>query len=247
MRIDDLPAASDVPTVTAAEMAKVDRTATLELGVPEVALMENAGHQTAVAVRLLLGDVVGKRVVALVGRGNNGADALVAARHLFGWGADARALLAHPLERMRPLGQTHAAAARNAGMRVVSYDPDAPDELAGADLIIDGLLGYSGSGVPREDIAALVRAANRSRVPILALDLPSGLHPDTGAPQGVTIRAACTVTLALPKTGLVVTASRALVGELLLADIGIPAAAYGRADVDPARIFGRGDLVRIIR
>ncbi|MGH2499542.1 MAG: NAD(P)H-hydrate epimerase, partial [Candidatus Limnocylindria bacterium] len=129
----------------------------------------------------------------------------------------------------------------------VRYDADREDELAGAQLVLDGLLGYSGSGAPREDIAPLIRAANRSGAPILAIDLPSGLHPDTGEPLGVAIRAAVTVTLALPKIGLLTTPSRGLVGELILADIGVPAAAHARADLDAGRLFGAGDLVRMIR
>ena len=116
-----------------------------------------------------------------------------------------------------------------------------------ADLVIDGLLGYSVSGPPRDAVADVIRAANTSRLPILAVDIPSGLHPDTGEPLGVTIRAALTVTLALPKRGLVATRSRALVGELLLADIGIPPQAFDRLTIETRGLFAAGDLVRIIR
>ena len=103
------------------------------------------------------------------------------------------------------------------------------------------------SGPPRDAVADLIRAANASRLPILAVDLPSGLQPDTGEPLGVTIRAALTVTLALPKRGLIATRSRALVGELLLADIGIPPQAFDRLRIETRGIFVSGDLVRIIR
>ena len=96
-------------------------------------------------------------------------------------------------------------------------------------------------------MAELVRAANGSRVPILAVDLPSGMHPDTGQPLGITIRAALTVTLALPKRGLLTTESRALIGELLLADIGIPPQAFDPLGIDTRGVFESGDLVRIIR
>jgi NAD(P)H-hydrate epimerase len=114
-----------------------------------------------------------------------------------------------------------------------------------ADLVLDGLLGYSVRGAPRDAIADLIRAANASRLPILAVDLPSGLHPDTGQPLGVTIRAALTVTLALPKRGLIETRARALVGDLLLADIGIPPQAFDRLAIETRGLFERGDLVRI--
>ena len=246
MRLEDLPAVSGVPTVTAARMARADRIATLELGVPKVALMENAARQVATVARLMLGGVAGRRIVALAGRGNNGGDALAAVRLLHGWGADARAIIAHDPQRMRPLAREQATTLEKIGVRVARSDT-ADEELVAADLVLDGLLGYSGSGAPREDIAPLIRAANRSRAPILAIDLPSGLHPDSGEPQGVAIRAAVTVTLALPKVGLIVTSSPSLVGELVLADIGIPAAAHERADLDVARLFGESDLVRVVR
>jgi hydroxyethylthiazole kinase-like uncharacterized protein yjeF len=114
-----------------------------------------------------------------------------------------------------------------------------------ADLIIDGLLGYSARGAPRETIAKLIDAANASNVPILAVDLPSGMEPDTGAAAGVAINAAATVTLALPKLGLLDPRAHGYVGELVLADIGIPQAAFARVGVDTWRLFEQGDLVRV--
>jgi NAD(P)H-hydrate epimerase len=116
-----------------------------------------------------------------------------------------------------------------------------------ADLLIDGLLGYSLTGSPRDTVADLIRAANASGRPIVAVDLPSGLHPDTGEPLEITIRAAMTVTLAVPKRGLMTTRSPVLVGDLLLADIGIPPQAFDRLALETRGLFADGDLVRIIR
>lgn len=237
---DSLPALRDVPSATAAQMAEADRIASDELGVPLELLMENASHQIAVAARLLLGGVAGKKIVAFAGSGNNGGDALGALRHLLGWGADVSAVLSGPAERLRPLARRQHDILAKLGVRL---DAAAED----ADLVIDGLLGYNASGPPRDAVADLIRVANASLLPILAVDLPSGMHPDTGEPLGVTIRAALTVTLALPKRGLMTTGSRALVGELLLADIGIPPAAFDRLGIDTHGVFERGDLVRIIR
>jgi NAD(P)H-hydrate epimerase len=241
--LDALPRLADPPTATAAEMARADRVASEELGVPLVALMENAGRQIAAVARLLLGGVAGRRIVALVGRGNNGGDALCAARHLYGWGADARVVVCGDPAALRELPAVQARALEAIGVRVARFAPDGPDELDGAELLLDGLLGYSASGAPRDDVADCIRLADRSRVPILAIDLPSGLDPDTGVPRGVAIRAACTVTLALPKRGLLAPEAAPLVGALVLADIGIPAAAYGRPDV--AGLYEGGDLVRL--
>ncbi len=247
MRLDDLPAVEAPPAATAAQMAQADKVAIDDLGVPLASLMESAARQIARVASLMLDGVAGRRIVALAGRGSNGGDALAAARLLYGWGADARAVLVHEPERLRPVTRKQADLLGEIGVRVARYRPNAPDELAGAELLLDGLLGYSASGAPRDDVADLIRHANRSRVPILAIDLPSGLDPDSGEPLGVAIRAACTVTLALPKTGLLAPAAAPLVGELVLADIGIPVAAHARSDLDLALVFGRSDLVRIIR
>lgn len=221
-------------------MAEADRIASEELGIPLELLMENASHQIAVAARLFLGEVADKKIVALAGSGNNSGDALGAVRHLSGWGASVGARLSGPVERLRALTRRQHDILASLGVPLDSVVED-------ADLLIDGLLGYSVSGPPRDAVADLIRAANASRRPILAVDLPSGMHPDTGQPLGITMRAALTVTLGLPKRGLVTTQSRALVGELLLADIGIPPQAFDRLGIATRGLFESGDLVRIIR
>ena len=221
-------------------MAEVDRIASEELGIPLETLMENASRQIAVAARLFLGGVAGKRIVAFAGTGNNGGDALGALRHLGDWGANVGVVLSSPPERLRPLARRQRDMLAKLGLV-----REGPAEEA--DLLIDGLLGYSVSGPPRGAVVDMIRAANASRLPILAVDLPSGLHPDTGEPLGVTTRAALTVTLALPKRGLIATRSRALVGDLLLADIGIPPEAFDRLTIETRGLFMSGDLVRIIR
>lgn len=253
-----LPGLPGLPSVSAAQMAEIDRAAIEEFGIGLEMLMENASRQIAAAARICLeGSVAGKRIVALAGHGSNGGDALGAARHLLNWGAVVTSLVAGSPERLRPVPrrQFDILAAMASSPRPVAVEggdtlveADALDEeLAHADLVLDGLLGYSVSGAPWGEIAALIRLANRSRARILAIDLPSGMHPDTGEPLGLAIRAAVTVTLALPKTGLLKTPSRNLVGELLLADIAIPPLAYARFGIDASAVFVEGDLVRVER
>jgi NAD(P)H-hydrate epimerase len=113
------------------------------------------------------------------------------------------------------------------------------------DLLVDGLLGYSARGEPRGGVRDLVIAANRTSVPILAADVPSGVNPDTGTVPGEAIRAVATVTLALPKSGLLAAAAAPCVGQLVLADIGMPAAAFATIGVDTSRVFIDGDLLRV--
>jgi hydroxyethylthiazole kinase-like uncharacterized protein yjeF len=248
--LDDLPEVRGVPSVTAAQMAEVDRITIEELHISVDVLMENAGHQIAAAARALLGgSVAGKRVIGLVGSGNNGGDAAVALRHLVNWGAQVCAELAAPQERMRETTRIQIGRlllATNSRIAIVhDASQKGPRDLE-ADLLIDGLLGYSAHGAPRETVANLIDAANASNVPILAVDLPSGVDPDTGTVLGTAIRAATTVTLALPKTGLLAAGARQYVGQLVLADIAIPHAAFGRVGVDSWRIFEQGDLVRVV-
>ncbi len=256
--LDELPIVHAPPAVTAAQMAEVDRAATRDLGIALEMLMENASRAVAHAARICLGgSIVGRRVVALSGHGSNGGDALGAARHLLNWGARVTCVVAGSPTALRPVPRRQfdilvAMRASPAGTALgrggaVAEEAPLEQELARAELVLDGLLGYSIAGAPRGDIAALIRLANGSRAPILAIDLPSGMHPDTGAPLGLTIRAAFTVTLALPKTGLLAAAARDLVGELLLCDIAIPPLVYERFGLDASRVFAEGDLVRIAR
>jgi NAD(P)H-hydrate epimerase len=242
--LDELSAVRGIPTVTAAQMAAVDRIAVEELGISIEMLMENAARGIARACAAMLGKVAGRRIVCLTGTGNNGGDALAAARRLHGWGANVRCVLSSPRDELHgDLNKRQHDIAARLGIPVASAEEG---RLEDADLIVDGLLGYSVRGAPKGNAELLIRAADRSRVPILAIDLPSGLDPDTGIPLGIAIRAAATVTLAMPKAGLVHTASRNLVGELLLADIGVPPMVYDRFGIDARGCFRDGDLVRVI-
>lgn len=256
MSLDALPAFARVPVASAAQMAEVDRVAADELGIPLVALTENAAHQTAAATRLFAGDVAGMRIAALCGSGNNGGDALAALRHLHGWGARVEALVTAPREKLRPLAALQYDVLAKLGVPLRHTTTMPHDELltavAGSDVLLDGLLGYSAKGAPRGEIARVIEAvtANASVGNVVAVDLPSGIDPDTGesangAPASV-IAASLTVTLALPKTGLPRERARRYVGELIVADIGIPVKAYEGMGIDVRGLFAKGDLVRII-
>src|SRR5438067_66068 len=158
-------------------------------------------------------------------------------------------------QHRRPQGRAHEITRVQIGrlllvtaspVAVVHYASQSGARDLEADLIRDGLLGYSARGAPRGTVATLIDVANASTRPILAIDLPSGIDPDSGAVPGTAIRAAATVTLALPKTGLLRPEASPYVGTLLLADVGIPHAAFSRIGVNTSRLFERGDLVRIL-
>ena len=257
MSIAGLPVARDVPVVTAAQMALADRVATTALGIPLESLMENASHQIAAATRLFLDDVAGKHIVAVAGIGNNGGDALAALRHLRGWGARVEAFVCGPRAGLGPLAALQYEILSRLGVAV--HDTTAIDDrtlverLSGPDCVLDGLLGYSVKGAPRGEVARLIMVTSAARGgglrPIVAVDLPSGIDPDTGAklsevPAGA-IPAALTVTLGLPKAGLLAPHARRYVGDLVLADIGIPPKAYQSLGIDARSAFAAGDLLRI--
>jgi NAD(P)H-hydrate epimerase len=244
-------AADSVPTVTAAEMAEVDRLATDIFGISLLQMMEQAGsHLAELAVRRLGGDSRERRVLVAAGPGNNGGGGLVAARHLANRGARVRVVLARPARRLSEGGRHQLATLLEMGVSccMAVYDisdAEIDDELAQSDVVIDAVLGYRGRGAPHDEVATLVERIRTADDRILSLDMPSGLHPDTGEAAEPSIRAAATLTLALPKTGLLTDAGRARTGDLYLADIGLPAALYRRIGLAMDTPFAMGRIVRL--
>ena len=240
---------ADVPAVSAAQMAEVDRLAVEEFGIDLLQMMEQAGsHLAELARRLLGGDLRGRQVVVAVGPGNNGGGGLVAARHLADRGAAVRSVLSRPALRLSDAGRHQLATllAMEVSCCVATFDLDdaeLADVLGGADLVIDALLGYSSSGAPRDEIGRVIEAIVAAGRPVLSLDLPSGLDADTGHVAGPAIRAMATMTLALPKTGLLSAGGPGRAGDLYLADIGLPSTLYRRLGLDVGTPFASGRIV----
>lgn len=238
-----------IPTLTPAEMAQVDRIMIDELGVEVLQLMELAGQAVAGWAReRFLGDATGKRVLVLAGSGGNGGDGMVAARLLHAWGALPTVWLSHEVQSLRGAAAHQARSLEALGISLLP-PPEAehPGLLAlpEADLIVDGLLGFGLSGPPTGASAWLIEAANAHPAPVLAIDLPSGLDAASGEPYQPCIRAAATLTLALPKTGLLSADAGPYVGELAVADIGVPATAYARLGLDVEPLFRERSIVRV--
>ncbi len=249
----ELPAVAldSLPTVTAAEMAEVDRLATDVFGIGLLQMMEQAGsHLAELATRRLGGDPRDRRVLVAVGPGNNGGGGLAAARHLVNRGAHVRVVLARPARRLSEAGRHQLATLLEMGVSccMAVYDitdAEIDDELAAADLVIDAVLGYRGRGAPHDEVATLIGRIREARSRIVSLDIPSGLDPDTGIAAGPAIAAAATLTLALPKAGLLTDAGRARSGDLYLADIGLPGALYERIGLPVGTPFATGRIVRL--
>lgn len=247
-QVPTIPATS-VPAVTAAQMAEVDRAAIEDYGVTLAQMMEQAGSHLAEVVRLEAGgDLRGRRVVVAVGPGNNGGGGLVAARHLANRGAILRVVLARPALRMIEAARHQLATlvAMGAHCCVATYDltdEELETVLSSADVVVDAILGYRLLDAPRGEAERLIGFVIRAGRPVVSLDLPSGLDPDTGATAGVAVTAQATLTLALPKSGLLTRRGAARAGRIYLADLGLPDALYTGLGIDVGLPFAGGRIV----
>jgi NAD(P)H-hydrate epimerase len=248
-----------VPFVSSKQMVEVDRVMEEELGISLAQMMENAGRGLArLAVhRFMGGDPGGMDVVVLAGKGGNGGGALVAARRLSGWGARVRVRLAGDADDLGPVPKGQLQSLMRMGIpvefprsnwraKVGGQDSHRPASLPLPSLILDGLLGYSLSGAPRGEVARLVEWSGRMEVPVLSLDLPSGLDATTGEPRNPTVKATATFTLALPKTGLLEEWAQGSVGELYLGDIGVPPQVYERFGLAVDGLFSQGEILYLV-
>lgn len=212
--------------LTSAEMRDLEQRAAAA-GTPTDDLMEQAGLAVAQEVWMQLGSLEDRRIVALVGPGANGGDALVAARHLAEWGAQVRCYA------LRPRDDDRWRAALDAG--AVGGDVEQDDHfealdalMHGAETVIDGLLGTGRARPIEGDLAQIMQrlAAARSRaVPpkLIAVDLPTGVDADSGRADPLTVAADETVTFHAPKVGLYLQPGAAFAGSVQTVEIGIPA------------------------
>ena len=239
---EGLPAVpqTDVPHVTVAQMRAVDELLARD-GLGLASLAEQAGRGVAHALRRLLDrSLDGARITVAAGSGGNGAGGLVAARLLAAAGADVQVLLT---------GDTVLAWQRDvlatAGLPVVRVDDEVPADIGVGDAVVDAMLGI-GADPPLRGRAEVVAAwLRRHDVPVVALDLPSGIGGDIGL-RGSCVTADVTVTLGAPKVGLLERITHPYVGDLYVADLGIPPATWQAVGVDPPRgLFADGPLVRL--
>ena len=230
--------ATNLPYVTPAQMRDIDRYAIETMGIPGVVLMENAGRAVYERAAVVLFGRPG-RVEILCGKGNNGGDGYVVARHMLDNGQDARVLVAADPNDIRGDARTNLDILRKIGGRIIPVLEEkdvagAVAELGSCDLIIDGLLGTGTRGEVRGVFRRLIEAINNSGKVVISIDIPSGLCAECGVPLGVAVKATETVTLGLPKTGFENPAAREYTGRLTVADISIPDAAVRSVLSGPA-------------
>ncbi len=212
----------------AKQMHEIDEMANETFGLPEIALMENAGHRVFLAALKILGEIERKSICVLSGSGNNGGDALVTARLLSNSGAKIKVFLIGNQNHRTDSLNVQIKILREMGIEIVMLENDRAWErlqitLRFCDAVIDGILGTGFFGEMRPPALRLIRMVNSASKPIISVDIPSGVASDNGAVNDEAIKARCTVALGLPKIGHYISPGANHVGELIIDDIGIPA------------------------
>ena len=215
------------PTLTSAQVNQVDALAQERFGISVDWLMEAAGWQVARFVR--------ERAAVICGVGNNAGDGLAAARHLHRWGRLVRVCCVD-VTRLRGPAARELDALGKLGIEV-SHDL----KLDEAEVIVDAIFGTGLSRAPEGKFGEWIESINSFGKPVVAVDVPSGLDADSGVAYAPTVQADVTITLGLPKPGLLKLGSRVLV-----ADIGVPFEAYAAIGIAvPPDLFAKGELVEL--
>ena len=215
--------------VTAAEMRQIDQATIEGVGIPGIVLMETAGSAIVRAIEQHYPTC--RRIGIFAGKGNNGGDGLVIARQLAHAGRDVHLFLVSPADSFTGEADINLQIAKNLGLPIEVILTDTgfygtgtgfPTTLASCELFVDAIFGTGLRGTVRGSIATLINSINSLPAPILSVDLPSGLDADTGQPLGTCVRADRTVTIGLPKRGLLVHPGAEFAGKLEVVDIGFP-------------------------
>ena len=218
--------------VTAAEMRKIDQDTIDGIGIPGIVLMETAGSEI---VRIIDRHYpTAQRVCILVGKGNNGGDGLVIARQLAHTGREVHIFLVTSPDSFTGEARINLNIAYNLGLQIEETLTDASTYVrnCGCELLVDAIFGTGLHSDVREPISKIINEINTLPIPILAVDLPSGLDADTGNPLGTCVKADRTVTIGLPKRGLLLHPGAELTGQLDIVDIGFPQQVIEKQDIN---------------
>ena len=242
----------DTPTVSGAQMREIQRAAQEDFGLDILQITENGARAAAaLALAMLGGRGRNQRVVVLAGGGNKGAMGMVVARTLVNYGMNVEPVLGEVESELSFVTRRQWQILREAGI-VEPHDLETSEitveeHMSRADLIIDALVGYGLEGPPMGIAAAVTDLAIQSKRPILALDVPTGVNATTGEVSHPAIRAVTTICLDLLKKGLIEAQCKGHVGELYLADIGIPRRVHERLGFQTESLFFEGPIVRLRR
>jgi hydroxyethylthiazole kinase-like uncharacterized protein yjeF len=213
--------------LNAAQMRDADRQTIDDVGIPSMVLMENAGRQVVAALEAAYDDLADRHVAVLCGPGNNGGDGFVVARTLYQRGIDVSVFVIATMAAVKGDARLNLEILGRLGLTVVEIsDEQAWDlhfsEISQCELIVDAIFGTGLRSALAGMMETVAADVNASSIPVVAVDLPTGLSADHAEPIGECIHAAMTVTLAAPKLPLVLPPGESLAGSIVVADIGIP-------------------------
>jgi NAD(P)H-hydrate epimerase len=211
------------------EIREIDRKAIEEYGIPGLILMENAGRNVVEEILKMLIDPLKAEVAIFCGKGNNGGDGFVIARHLYNRGVNISVYLTTKVSGV--LADSDAGTNlkillnMNINIKELQNLQDIEEigkELQGCDIIVDAIFGTGLSGEVREPVNSLIRKINETNIPVISVDIPSGLNCDEGIALGTAIKATKTVTFVSPKAGFFKGNGGKFIGELIVTDISVP-------------------------
>src|SRR5215831_21072995 len=217
------------------QMREADRQTIDDVGIPSIVLMENAGRQAVAAMEAAFDDLSSSKVGVMCGRGSNGGDGFVVARTLAQRGIEAVVYLLGSVADVRGDARTNLEILGRVGLTVVEITNAQEwelhfSEVSECDLIVDAIVGTGFHGPLTGLLETVVADVNGLGVPIVAIDLPSGVSADSHDVEGDAIEASMTVTLAAPKIPLILPPADAYGGDLVIADIGIPSSVIDELD-----------------
>ena len=238
--------------MNAAQMREADRCTIEDLGVPSIVLMENAGRQVVSAIEARFDSLLDMRVAVLCGRGNNGGDGFVVARVLHLRGIDVQVFVVGSVADIRGDARVNLDILGRLGLNLVEISSPADWEthapsVAASDLVVDALFGTGLSAPLSGLVESVVADINTMAIPVVAVDLPSGLSADRADPIGACLDAVVTVTLAAPKLPLVLAPGSAHAGDLVIADIGIPDDVLAGVGGPRIEVVTRGDVRTLVQ
>ncbi|MCK5045847.1 MAG: NAD(P)H-hydrate epimerase [Candidatus Heimdallarchaeota archaeon] len=236
--------ANSIPFITVEQMIEVDRLMMEEYQISLVQMMENAAYNLALLSKTLYPEV--ENFIILAGKGNNGGGGLGAARRLHNWGFSVTVLLASEEESLKAVPAKQLEILKKLKIRILHKKDDFDKLLSkksDRSLIIDALLGYSLKGNPRGNYEYLINKANESDLPIISLDIPSGIEGTEGLLLKPAIKANITVTLALPKTAFLNKTAKPNLGRLFVADISVPIELYEEMGVKVKKSLFHGSSI----
>uniref|UniRef100_A0A7C4YGF8 Bifunctional NAD(P)H-hydrate repair enzyme n=1 Tax=candidate division WOR-3 bacterium TaxID=2052148 RepID=A0A7C4YGF8_UNCW3 len=206
------------------ESREIDRYVIEEIGIPGIVLMENAGLSVFEMIREYFETDKLKKVLIVAGKGNNGGDGFVVARHFFNEGCKVSLILLCDKEDLKGDALTEFKIIQKLGIDYIRFKKmeELNKEIESSDIIVDAIFGTGFKGKPDNEIKEIIKAINESGKPVFSIDIPSCVDGDNGNVEDVAVKAIATCTMGFIKKGLLFYPGREYAGEIYIGDIGIP-------------------------